>query len=91
MFQENVEISNKRKPKLAFVGCGDDIVKQIRGVTAVTVLVQQFSKKKKKKEAKKALFEEKKRALFEEKKALFVRLSIIYSGLKSSLVLVTIL
>ncbi len=38
--------------------------------------------------AKKVLFEEKK-ALFEEKKPLFVGLSVIYSGLKSSLVSVT--
>ncbi len=34
-------------------------------------------------------FLKKKKALFEEKKALFVGLSIIYSGLKSSLVSVT--
>ncbi len=42
------------------------------------------------KKAKKALFEEKK-ALFEEKKALLMGLSIIYSGLKLSLVSNTIL
>ncbi len=42
------------------------------------------------KKAKKALFEEKK-VLFEEKKALLVGLSIIYSGLTSSLVSETIL